>query len=122
MKIAKKKNLTNTLRAKRTRSRVKLGAANVRLSVFRSNKNLYAQLIDDKEGKTIASASIKNVKAEKTKEMSVGTAKAFALGELIASKAKEKKIGKAVFDRGAYSYHGKVKALAEGARKGGLKI
>jgi large subunit ribosomal protein L18 len=122
MKVAKKKTLTKVLRANRTRSRVKLGKSNVRLSVFRSNKNLYAQLIDENKGKTVVSASIKDVKAKESKEMSTGIAKAYALGEMIATKAKEKKIASAVFDRGSYSYHGKVKALAEGARSAGLKI
>jgi large subunit ribosomal protein L18 len=93
-----------------------------RLSVFRSNKGVYAQLIDDSKNATIVAASTKNVKAKADKDMSAGIASAFALGELIAEKAKAAKITKAVFDRGSYAFHGKVKAVAEGARKGGLKI
>ncbi|MDP3880656.1 MAG: 50S ribosomal protein L18 [bacterium] len=122
MKRAKRKNQSKALKAKKTRSRIKLGKNNYRLSVFRSNKNLYAQLIDDSKGETVASASIKSATAKESKDMTKGLAQAFALGQLIAEKAKAKKIEKAVFDRGSYAYHGKVKALAEGAREGGLKI
>lgn len=122
MKRAKKKNISKILKAKKTRSRIKLGKNNFRLSVFRSNKNLYAQLIDDLKGQTIVAGSIKSIKTSDNKDMSIGLSQAFTLGELIATKAKALKIEKAVFDRGGYAYHGKVKALAEGARKGGLNI
>ena len=93
--------------------RVKIfGTAKVpRLSVFKSNQYIYAQLIDDDKGKTIVSVKGK---------LSINQAK--KTGELIAKKAREKKIEKAVFDRGGYGYHGRVKALAEGAREGGLKF
>ena len=99
-----------------------------RLCVFRSAKHIYAQLIDDEKGKTIVSAKdeeIKNLKSKSQKEenkMSAKTAKAFDLGKLIAGKALEKKIEKVVFDRGGYKYHGRIKAVAEGAREGGLKF
>lgn len=82
-----------------------------RMSVYRSNKYIYAQLIDDKLGKTLAAAhGGKKIDS------------AFKVGEDIAKKAKTKKIGKIVFDKGSYRYHGRVKALADGARKGGLKF
>ena len=92
-----------------------------RMSVFRSNKNIYVQLIDDLSGKTKASASslCKNVIEEKTDNKS-GQAK--AVGKLIAQRAKDAGIEKVVFDRNGYLYHGRVKALADGAREGGLKF
>jgi len=94
-----------------------------RLSVFRSNKHIYAQIIDDEKGVTLASASdlkldkktLPEIENLKTKEKI-----AFAVGEKIAAEALKKKIKKVVFDRDGFKYHGRVKALAEGARKGGL--
>lgn len=98
-------------RHKRVRSKI-FGTAKVpRLFVFKSNQYVYAQLIDDDKGKTIASDKGK---------LSLKEAK--KVGELIAGKAKEKKIEKVVFDRGGYKYHGRIKALAESARQGGLKF
>ena len=82
-----------------------------RLCVFRSNKHLYAQVIDDKSGKTLAQFSNLKKKAAADK-----------IGQEIAKKALEKKIQKVVFDRGGYKYHGQIKLLAEGARQGGLKF
>ena len=91
-----------------------------RLSVFRSNKQISVQLIDDMEGKTLAAASsgekgIAEKKATKTE-------KAKMVGQLIAERAKENGIDSVVFDRGGYLYHGRVKALADAAREGGLKF
>jgi large subunit ribosomal protein L18 len=96
-----------------------------RLSVYRSNKYIYAQIIDDREGKTLVSASEKDLVLQgKTKHAKLSKeskiAKAKLVGEKLAEKAKIKKITKVVFDRGNCRYHGRVKALAEGARKGGL--
>lgn len=108
---------------KRSRRRAKIrsqikGTGNCpRLSVFRSNKGMYLQLVDDENGKTLASAGSRGEKSRKNK-----TEQAFLLGKMLASKAKEAKINKAVFDRGGYKYHGRVKAAAEGAREGGLKF
>lgn len=87
-----------------------------RLSVFRSGKHIRAQLIDDEKAETLASASDLALK-EGTK-----TEKALVVGEELAKKALKLKIKKVVFDRGGYKYHGRVKAVAEGARKGGLKF
>jgi len=89
-----------------------------RLSVFRSNTEIYAQLIDDTKGVTIASASSKqkDISAQKTHK----SAKSKMVGESIAKKAIELGVKKIVFDRGGYVYHGRVKAVAEGAREGGL--
>lgn len=91
-----------------------------RLSVFRSNKHIYAQIIDDQISKTLVSAS--DFGLSKSKE-DVGKAEnAAKVGEDLAQKAKAKKISSVVFDRGGFKFHGRIKALAEGARKGGLKF
>lgn len=91
-----------------------------RMSVYRSNKQIYVQLIDDLGGKTILSASSRE-KGISDKEVNK-TDKAKLVGELIAEKAKEAGIENIVFDRGGYLYHGRIKSLAEAARKGGLKF
>lgn len=88
-----------------------------RLSVFRSNSQIYAQIIDDVKGVTLAAASTMELEATGTK-----TEKSTAVGKAIAAKAIEKGIKAVVFDRGGYLYHGRVKALAEGAREGGLQF
>jgi large subunit ribosomal protein L18 len=88
-----------------------------RFSVFRSLNHIYAQLIDDQKGITLASAKDIDIKKNgKKSEM------AFRVGELIAKKAKEKNIEQVVFDKGSNRYHGRVKSVADGARKGGLKF
>ncbi len=95
-------------------------AGRVRLSVFRSGKHIYAQLIDDAQGKTLAAASTldKDLGVKKT-----GTSEAAkAVGALIAKRAKEAKVTHIVFDRGGYLFHGRVKALAEGAREAGMNF
>jgi len=88
-----------------------------RLSVYRSNKEIYAQIIDDNSGVTIVSASSREVKAEGTKSEQSG-----AVGKALAAKAVAKGIETIVFDRNGFVYHGRIKALAEGAREGGLKF
>lgn len=88
-----------------------------RLSVFRSLGHIYAQLIDDENSKTLVAASDKELKEKGTKSQI-----AEKVGELISKKALSKKIDKVIFDRNGYKYHGRVKALADGARKGGLKF
>jgi len=104
-------------RAKRVRVKISGTAAKPRLSVYRSLSHIYAQLINDEKGVTLASASDKEAKAGKTK-----TEKAYEVGKLLAEKAKAAKISEAVFDRGSFKFHGRVKAIAEGAREGGIKI
>ena len=91
-----------------------------RLCVSRSSKNISAQIIDDKLSKTLVSASSteKELKKNKTKKMDLSN----ILGELLAKRAKEKKINSVYFDRGGYKYHGRIKALADSLRKNGLKI
>jgi len=104
----------------RVRKRISGTAARPRLVVFRSSKHIYAQLVDDERGVTLLGAAdtTEGIQAEGKGK----TAKSFALGRLIAARAKDKGIAKVVFDRGGYQYHGRVKAVAEGARKGGLEL
>lgn len=102
-------------RKKRIRSKI-IGTKNTpRLSVFRSNNHIYAQLIDDKAGNTLVWANDINIK-EKISKLEIAS----KVGDEIAKKALKKKIKMIVFDRGGYKYHGRVRAVAEGARKGGL--
>lgn len=103
-------------RHRKIRSRIAGTSSVPRLSVFRSNSYIYAQLVDDNAGKTLASASSLDVKA-KTKTLAATEA-----GKTLAKKALEHKIAEVVFDRGGYVYTGRVKALADGAREGGLKF
>ena len=93
-----------------------------RLSVFRSSKHIYAQVIDDDRGATLASASSLEKTALEGLKTGAGIAAAKAVGKLIARRAQEKGVKDVVFDRGAYLYHGRVKALAEAAREGGLNF
>ncbi len=114
-------NNKSTARQKiRYRIRKKIGgvSAKPRLSIFRSNSDIYAQLIDDNNGVTLAAASSrqKDIQAQKAPKIE----KSKLVGNAIASKAKELGITTVVFDRGGYIYHGRVKAVAEGAREGGL--
>lgn len=101
-------------RKHRIRARVSGTQERPRMSVYRSLRGMYVQLIDDEQGKTLAAASLKEVKE---KLSVVGAQK---LGKLIAEKAKKAKIESVVFDRSGYKYHGRVKALADAAREGGL--
>lgn len=105
---------------KRKKTKIKGTDQRPRLSVFRSNKRIYAQIINDEAAKTLVSVSEKEI--EKKESKATKTAKAKLVGETLAKKALKKKIKKVVFDRGLYRYHGRVKALAEGARKGGLEF
>lgn len=107
------------LRKIRVRAKIKGTLKKPRLSVFRSNKFIYAQIIDDENGKTIVGVSEKNLAL---KESVNKTVRSKELGTLIAKKAQDKKIKEVIFDRGSYKYHGRVKAVAEGAREGGLKF
>jgi large subunit ribosomal protein L18 len=91
-----------------------------RLAVFRSNKEIYAQLIDDVNGKTITAASSRDKDIDASKVNKTEAAK--LVGKAIAEKAKEAGVDTVSFDRGGYLYHGRVKSLAEGAREGGLKF
>lgn len=114
----KDKKMRQLRRKNRIRARIKKSGL-PRLSVFRSNKHIYAQIIDDKAGKTLVAASDLNLDS-KLKEKKTKTQKAQLVGEKIAQLALKQKIKKVVFDRGCYLYHGRVKALAEAARQAGL--
>jgi large subunit ribosomal protein L18 len=106
-------------RHRRVRKRIFGTAERPRLVVFRSNRGIEAQLVDDVEGKTLAAASwLQLKKSFKGKRIE----QAAEVGKLLAQNAKKAEIEVAVFDRGGYLYHGRVKALAEGAREGGLKF
>ena len=109
--------MTRITRHKRIRAKAIGTKEKPRLSVFRSNKHIFLQLIDDKAGKTLVSAADAKSKVKKTK-----TELAKDAGKKLAELAKVKKIKKAVFDRGGYKYHGRVRAAAEGAREGGLEF
>ncbi len=116
----KKKLKRNWRRKLRTRSKIFGTISKPRLSVFRSNKNMFAQVIDDVNGKTIVSASTMSAEFKDFE----GDKKAFAakIGEIIAMKCKEKGISEIVFDRNGKLFHGRVKSLADSARKNGLKF
>lgn len=124
-RIKKTKKEARERRHNRIRAKL-FGTAKIpRLNVYRSNKHIYAQLIDDENNKIIACSSDKKIKVADTKEngdMTRGQKIAYKVGELIAEKGMKMKISKIIFDKGGYKYHGKVKSLAEGARKKGLKF
>ncbi|MDD4106874.1 MAG: 50S ribosomal protein L18 [Candidatus Shapirobacteria bacterium] len=105
-------------RLRRVRSKLAQNVGIPRLSVFRSNQHIWAQIIDDKHGKTLVSASTKSLKQLKGTK----SEKAVSVGQEIAKLAIDKKIINVRFDRGLYRYHGRVKSLAQGAREGGLKF
>lgn len=104
----------------RTRVKIFKTSTRPRLSVYRSNKHINAQIIDDAAGETLVAVSDNNVVQGKVKVVVSGIEIARRVGEELAKKAKTKRISKVVFDKGAYKYHGRIKALADGARKGGL--
>ena len=113
------KNEARLRRHRRVRNKISGTAARPRLDVFRSAKHIYAQIIDDEQGVTLVSAST----MDKDFNGFGGNVEAAAeIGKKIAAKALEKGITEVVFDRGGYVYHGRVKALADGAREGGLKL
>lgn len=111
------KQLNRLRRKARVRSQISGSAEKPRLSVFRSGAHIYAQLIDDVAGKTLGAASDLKADSKTTK-----TQRAATVGATIAEAAKGLKIKEVVFDRGGFSYHGRVKALADAARDGGLKF
>jgi large subunit ribosomal protein L18 len=111
--------LERRLRIRRSiRSKISGTATKPRLSVFRSNKAIYAQLINDQEGKTLVSVSSSSIESNDESKVEISS----KVGKTLASKAQEIGIIEVVFDRSGYLYHGRVKSLAEGAREGGLKF
>ncbi len=121
MKLTTRKTLRRQRRKRRSRRKITGTAERPRLTVFRSHLNIYAQIIDDAAGQTIVAASTME---KPVREKSTGTlgnvASAHAVGTALAAKAVEAGIKKVVFDRNGYPFHGRVKELAEAARKGGL--
>lgn len=114
--VISKKNIHREQRRKRIRAKISGTHSRPRLSVFKSNKFIYAQLIGDENGKTLAAASSKGLKGKNMHD------RASEAGKLLADKAKTHKIKKTVFDRGGFLYRGSIKALADGARAGGLEF
>lgn len=118
--MAKKTKRTRRQRVKRgIRGKINGTSARPRLTVYRSNQHVYAQLIDDISGHTLASASSLSVEVG---EDAARTDQSKAVGQQLAERAQAAGVNKAVFDRNGYRYHGRVKALAEGAREGGLAL
>ena len=113
----KTKQIKKLRRKGRVRAKVKGTAACPRLTVFRSNRGIYAQIINDEIGRTVASVSFSEAKGKGKK-----IDHSFELGKLIAGKAIKQGVERVVFDRNGYKYHGRIKALADGARAGGLQF
>ncbi len=116
------KNKVRKKRHLRIRRRLFGTAERPRLNVYRSSKHIYVQLIDDMEGKTLAAASTLDPELKDEIKNGGNIEAATKVGELIAKRAKDKGISNVVFDRGGYLYHGRVKALADAAREGGLEF
>ncbi|PKM89120.1 50S ribosomal protein L18 [Candidatus Falkowbacteria bacterium HGW-Falkowbacteria-2] len=116
MNVIKKKKARVARRAGRVRAKINGSTERPRLSVFRSNRGMYLQLIDDALGRTLVSAHARELKDKGLSK----TETASSLGKLIAEKAMKAGVTAIVFDRGAYRYHGRVKAVADGAREQGL--
>ena len=106
----------------RIRHKLKGSAERPRLAVFKSGRHIYAQVIDDGAGRTLAQASSLDPNLKKEAAAGSNVANARRVGKLVAERAKEKGVARVVFDRGGYIYHGKVRALAEAAREGGLEF
>src|SRR5438132_13350015 len=115
--------VTNARRKQRVRNALRRSAGGrPRLSVFRSSKHIYAQVIDDEKGETLASASSIEKEMRGSLKTGANIAAAKAVGKLVAERAAAKGVKDVVFDRGGYLYHGRVKALADAAREGGLNF
>ncbi len=117
-----KRLLARLRRKKRVRKKISGTPQRPRLTVFRSSRHIYAQIIDDVAGVTLASASTRDRDFSLDPEIKGKVSAAEKVGELIAAHAMKKGIEKVVFDRNGYIYHGRVRALADGARKGGLQF
>lgn len=106
----------------RIRRRVRGQEQAPRLDVYRSSRHIYAQLVDDRRGHTLVSASSRDEEVRKTLKSGGNVAAAKAVGKVLATRAKQQGVTQVVFDRGGYAYHGRVRALADAAREGGLKF
>lgn len=121
-RLTRKNTKLRAVRHARVRAVISGTAARPRLSVFRSHSGMTAQLIDDSAGKTLCYVDSRKVGKEKVGNRSTKVSAGYLVGQKLAELAREKKITQAVFDRGGYRYHGRVAALAEGARAGGLEF
>ena len=122
MSTATKKSVSRTRRKRSIRKKISGTSERPRLSIFRSNKHIYAQVIDDVSGKTLASASTESATVKSEISDKKKTEAAQVVGQKIAEQCKSLSIETVVFDRNGFIYHGRVKAVAEGAREGGLKF
>lgn len=122
MVLTKKKRMSHLRRRKRVRQKISGTGNRPRLSVFRSSKHIYAQLINDELGVTVAEASTLSPELKENLANGGNATAAESVGSLIAQRAKQQGIEAVVFDRGGHLYHGRIKALAEAARAGGLKF
>ncbi len=116
------KNTTERRAARVRRAIRRVANGRPRLSVFRSSKHIYAQVIDDVDGRTVAAASSRDKDLRETLKTGADTAAASEVGKLVAARAVSAGVKNVVFDRGSYLFHGRVKALAEAAREGGLSF
>ncbi|HSE63020.1 MAG TPA: 50S ribosomal protein L18 [Thermoanaerobaculia bacterium] len=122
MKVSKERTESRRRIRSRIRRRLKGSVERPRLAVFKSGRHIYAQVIDDATGATIAHASSLDAALKGDKKPAANRETATRVGTLVAERAKSKGVARVVFDRGGYIYHGKVKALAEAARQGGLEF
>ena len=122
MKISKRIQHQRQVRAWRVRKNISGSATRPRLTVFRSNKHIYAQIVDDSKGSTLAAACSRDVETKGEVKRGGNIAAAKAVGKMVAKRAIDKGISAVLFDRGGYIYHGRVKALADAAREAGLKF
>jgi large subunit ribosomal protein L18 len=122
MKVSKERTESRRRIRLRIRRRLKGSVERPRLAVFKSGRHIYAQVIDDATGATIAHASSLDAALKGDKRPAANRETATRVGTLVAERAKSKGVARVVFDRGGYIYHGKVKALAEAARQGGLEF
>ena len=120
--MAKSNTSTDRRKARIRRQIANNANGRPRLSVFRSSKQIYAQVIDDEHGRTLAAASSLEKPMRESLKTGASVEAARIVGKELAERAKKAGVGKVVFDRGGYMYHGRVKALAEGAREGGLEF
>ncbi|WP_185985311.1 50S ribosomal protein L18 [Aureimonas mangrovi] len=120
--MATQKDLLRRRASRVRRSLKKVANGRPRLSVHRTSKNIYVQVIDDVEGRTLAAASTLDVKLRGDLKTGADVAAATAVGKLVAERAKDAGVTDVVFDRGSFIYHGRVKALADAAREGGLNF
>ena len=120
--MSEKSNVARKRRHRRVRKKLAGTEARPRLNVFRSLRHIYAQIINDEVGHTLVSASTADVEVKKQVEGLDKTAQARTVGKVLAERALAKGVTRVVFDRGGYRYHGRVRALAEGTREGGLEF